>query len=253
MINNVTDLLAWGSSGVAAALFPILVKAIRSKDFRQFVAQGIKSLFMALLNRVEITHRLFYNSERYKAMAQRVSFPNDKVKTKLFQIMLNTKIDTTVELIKKFINDKENHKLLSSRMHKMELRNKLEALTMDIVETYEKRTPENYFKYLEDRNRANYFFSVSYKGMCKADCPAFLEKGEPCGKDCDATIGFEEYHRRNIEPINDFMETIPECEGEKNNVLLSFYLNHIDNALYKAVHDAKKVFEKQNGRYKFKI
>ena len=149
------------------------------------------------------------------------------------------------------MSDKENTKLLNATSGKMLLQSKLMQLIDDIVEAYEQRIKDNYFKLLEDRKLANHLFNISYTGKCLPDCQKHIDNdGNRCDEWCDKTIGFKTYHSKNIEIVNRFLNTIPESEGERNSVLFSFFLNYVDNALHSAVFDAKEVFEKQNGRYK---
>lgn len=232
-------------TGLLTVLSPFIFKSITSKTFRNFVYLGFKHLLKALFKNPILTHKVFYNVERYKNMAKRITFTSIK-KTNLFYILLDTKLTTTNTLILQWITN--NTKLLNSSK-KLELRNSLELLIINIVETYETNIKENYFKFLENREEANFYYKLSYEGLCKDTCKEFVKTNIRCAISCEDTIGFKEYHLNNISFLDRFIETIPECEGESNSQIFSYFLNYIDNALYAAVHDAKKVFTLQNGRY----
>jgi hypothetical protein len=241
LINNKITL-----TGLLTVLSPILIKLIISKSFRNFLLIGFKHLLKAIFKNTLLAHRFFYNVERYKNTTKKIKF-NDIKKTKLFHILLETKLTVVNEEILSWI--KINTKILNSNK-KLELRNSLETLTFEIVEKYENKIKENYFKYLEDRKEADYFYNLSYEGMCLLSCENYKKNKTRCTISCEETLGFKEYHNNNIAFIERFIETIPECEGESNLQIFNYFLNYIDNALYSAVYDAKKVFTLQNGRYK---
>ena len=236
--------------GAASVIFSFLVRLLRRPEFRDFAKLGLKNLFKAMSGKVEHTHRVFYNVEKYKLLVRRISFPGEALKTILFRELLITKIDTSISLVTKWLDKSSTRKLLNSYQNKMQLQSELMLLIQEIVETYEKLIPEAFFKIVEDRKKANEFFKIAYEGVCLADCHKYKETKIRCDERCEKTIGFKVYHEKNIEFINRFLETIPESEGEKNRVLFSFFLNYIDGALYSAVYDARKVFANQNGRYR---
>ena len=234
--------------GIATLVSPILFKVLVRRDFRDYLKIELKNLLKALMNKTDSTHRLFVNADRYKATALRIEFRNDPLKTRLFHILLTTKIDVVINKINEWIS--KNSKLLRGYDKKFQLKSSLEALLYDCIDTYEPIIKENYFKYVEDRNRANYYYSISYEGLCADDCEEYIAKKEYCNERCEKVIGFKEYHDANIAHVLRFLDTILECEGESNSFIFSFFLNYIDTALHSAVYDAKKVFEMQNGRYK---
>lgn len=250
LVNSIFDFIVDNGllTAVTGTLTPIVLKVLISKSFRNFVIVGLQNLVKALFKNTVLTHRLFHNIVRYKNMIKRISFTDTK-KTKLFHILLDTKLTVANDEIVKWIDN--NEKLLTSNK-KLELRNSLEILTLSIVTGYETLIPENYFKYLENREEANYYFQLSYKGICKEDCEDYKKTNKRCEPACINSIGFEEYHRVNVRIVDRVVETVPECEGESNLQIFNYYLNAIDNALYSAIHDAKEVFNIQNGRYKRK-
>ena len=233
---------------IGALITPFLAKAVKDVDYRNYMIIAVKNIFKALIGGQESAHRLFINAERNKRLAKKINFTNDRTKTDLFQILMITIIDVNIKLIKQWII--ENKKLLRSSKDKVLLRNSLENLFYDIQTTYENEAKEKYFLYIQNRERSDYLFSISYEGKCLIDCPEYLSKGEPCGDICIKTIGFKKHYSNiSILTIN-FIETIPENEGERNLQLFANFLNNIDSALYVSIYNAKKAFEMQNGRYK---
>lgn len=254
IFDGISGIVSTGILGtVGTFVASVVLKAIARREFREFIFHGLKTFGKALLNRAETTHRLFYNLDKYKGIAEKITFIGEPVKTKLFRILITTKLEAAREVITAWLNDSSNRRILRTSASKMAFQYEMAKLTDKIVKTYEERIPENFFKYLENRDKALYYFDLAYNGICPTECENILKGGVPCEPQCDKVAGFKTVHARNVESIENFIATIPECEGEKNSVLFSFYLNHIDSALYSAVHDAKKTFKNQNGRYKLKL
>jgi len=237
----------YGLGTLLAMALPFIGKAIARKDFREFLFIGMKRLFTALLNRSETTHHIFTNVERYKLRINRIEFKNDPVKTTLFRILLTIKLDICILKIQNWI--KLNERLLKGHSNKLELQTSFEILIYDMIDSYEYSIKEEYFKYFEDRKKANYFFTLAYNGVCFEDCIK-LVNGEGCEIKCEKVIGFKEFHEGNIKHISRYLESMLEYGETPNSQMFMTLLNHIDIALHSAVIDAKEAFELQNGRYK---
>jgi len=209
-------------------LSPIFYKLLKSKSYRNQFKIAIKSIFNGLINRVNFNHYLFNNKDYYKSMVDNIEFKGCNKKTKLFRILLKSKIDCVTENAFQFLID---NKTTLSKMNKSKLRGKINLLVNDIIEGYEEIIPKKYYTYLENKSKADKAFNFIYHGT-------------------NTHIGFKEYHNPNIKPISGYIADIPLYTESTNEQLVYNVFGLFDAALLNAIKDLREHFENMNGDLK---
>ena len=229
-LNNITNLETTILSiigFITSIITPFIIKMIRSKDFRIYIIDAIKSLINHFSDKGLFSHYLFTMGKLYIVIAQNTIFKNAcKKKEDLFRILLTTKINIVLTETTKWLIKNPNAKL--KKLNVIDLQIEFHTLLKNIINKYEKEIVEAFFLYLRNEDEAKDKFDIIY-----------YDKGKG--------IGFKEYHDRNINHITDFINELPTYVGMNNTWIVSSFLSELDTALRTAVRDVKIIFESKNG------
>jgi len=207
------------SSGLGLAMFRFVIKAFKEEEFRHRVKQGISKLWTHFRGTSALAHDIFYDYKTYLKTAKNVEFQCED-KTSAFQILLTIKIETTIELVTKFIKDNRSN---FKGWVASDFVNEFNKLIELIVETYENRIKEAYLKKF-DWDKGAEFYKIIYEE------------------------NFKPYHNKNIKPLDLFFKNIS-IHDRKDYIRI--FLKKIDGALSTAVDDLYVAFNELNGKLCF--
>lgn len=195
---------------IAPLLF-IIVRLVKDKEFRYDFFKLIKSFKRRdTLYNIK-NHEIFLSRSIYAQYIGNIAF-NNKLKNKIFGIILETKIDTVLANLKKFnTNDFKDEGNIDLRML---------TLVDDIVHQYEEKIKCNLLKiYKED---ADFLYEKIYQD------------------------NFKPYHSSNISYILKAVKLFAKSRLSNNQKLYIFYnLSYI--ALDQSILDCEKLFDELNG------
>lgn len=165
-----------------------------------------------------LAHELFYKTEFYKHKVRTMDFGKPYL-NKIFQIVLLTKIETTVCRTKFFVIQFEYKKLSGE-----ELFMRFVAEIESIIKEYNTGIRNQLIAEYDDAGIAIYEFIMNGQN------------------------GFNKFHERNVEHILHLIDAITHSKVfDNNNERMMLYLSEIQNALKTAVFDAEKQYKYLNG------
>lgn len=206
------DILNGFSIGGIMSTILVLYKMSRQKWFREIVIHGISKIWKLFRGRQILAHYLFTRANDHKKRAAKINFKTEK-QTKAFSLLINTKIDTVIELIKKW--EAENRGAIKN-MAMSDLEDSLRELIKLIKKTYEDRIKQKYLKEFDFDEGSIYYDEM------------YIKKFEP-------------KHNENIKPLNDLLDDVMSYEKSKNDFINNF-LSRIEMAISTAIEDAKITF-----------
>jgi len=217
---------------VSTTVVPIMITLVR-KEFKKIVVELIKTFFRAFTGKTLLSHHLFDTGLLYIESAKSINFDKgcDK-KNRLFQALITAKTETVLEYCKGWVDTNANK---VSKFSLIQLQTEFKKVLREIVELYEDKIKENFFKVLRNDEEVNTMYNIIYLGR-NAE-----------GKKEDG-IGFKNYHEQNIKHIDMFIADLIVYSTLHNKKLVFLFLSEIDTALRIAVRDLKEVFESKNGR-----
>ncbi len=191
----------------------------KNAQFRDDVISVIRRLFRVENKTNLLNKRFFHSLAFYKTLINSIKFI-DKHKTDVFIIILNNKIETVVEMVKKFIVEID----INDRETLISFNEKLITNIENVITLYEERILAALVrKYGVDKGECIYTFAY--------------------------VNGFKPYHEKNIEFIINVINGMVVKNNNKIQIL-SFYVDILGVALDIAIADINKVFNKFNGQIK---
>ncbi len=192
---------------------------VKNESFRKSMILLVRKAFKGVTSGVHLlSHDLFFKKRYLIDLANHVSFTSDN-KTKLFHILLQKKIEASVDITQKFIktfdytkNDKELFACLYDNM-------------LNIIESYETRI-QSEFMLMYGLDKGKQLFDLVYH---KKD------------------IGFKTVHDVNVLFIVKNIEKMSLSNAFSVKQKVHHYLTQIEIALELAVIDCETAFESLNG------
>jgi len=212
---------SWGAGAQVIGLMLILFSMafFTLKDFRSAIINSVM-LIMKQSNDNPEKHPFFLQRIMIALQVDRIHFI-DKDKTWLFQTLLRTYIETTYELVDKFINEKKWKKI-----NRYQLQGILLLLLKNIEETAAIRIEQKFTEKYGDIGKE--IFQLVY-----------------CSQN-----GFKIYHDKNIEMIERNITKIFVVESFNNSEILNSFILQIWVAIDTAINDCVITFQNLNGNLK---
>jgi len=224
ILNNLGTGTLLGSFGSLSLVGTILFKVIRSKEFRRIVVSAFKLVYNSFLNRSSLSHSIFTVGEYYKGLVNNIKFECSN-KTELYNILLKTKIEVTLEKLNSWIklNNKEIKKI-----NKIELSGKLFKLIDEIDTEFRNRVKEKFFDLLRDEPKSLKLYNLIFDGT-------------------DKVIGFSSFQEKNEDFIFNYIEDIPIYSNSSNMQAINTVFDFINIGLVTSVRQSRETFEHLNG------
>jgi len=219
VITKFIELIGTWSAGAQIFGFLVLLFSIAFFMFKDF-RTGLLSLFYALAgysNDNPMKHPFFMQKALLLLQVDRVDFL-DCHKTWLFKSLLTIKINISYLLVEEFIKSK-----VWVKQNKYELQTSLLVLVNNIIGKYETDIEQAYInKYKSSGTR---LYNLVYNS----------EKG------------FKNYHKRNVEHIQQNISKIFSVDGFSNKEIINSFVLQIWVALDTAINDCYITFKGLNG------
>ena len=219
-IINVKDIATGGG------LLAIFLRLIANKKVRQILLESTLNFMRFLFGKIRYRHSLFLNLKTTLFLVENIQLKT-KLKTDIFRIILEEKINTVVSYAEIWVNKRSNH------LNKLERIDLLKSMKLLIEYMICGKPGTEHLGYEELIKRRLINTYGIEKGLKYYEY-VYLQH-------------FKVYHEKNIAFINTFFKNIFFYEKLSNELLINEFFNRIMMALNLAIDDLNFTFDELNG------
>lgn len=226
IVTEISNIINFKDIATGGGILAIFLRLVANKRVRQILLESMLNFMRFLFGKIRYRHPLFLNLKTTLFLVENVQLKT-KLKTDIFRVILQEKINTVVSYAEIWVNKRSNHL------------NKLDRI--DLL-----KSMRNLIEYMICGKPGTEY--LGYEELIKrrlVDIYGF-ERGMQY-YDYIYVKHFKIYHDKNIAFINTFFKNIFFYEKLSNEHLINEFFNRIMMALNLAIDDLNFTFDELNG------